>query len=91
MIITEIVEIEKFLMYTLNKRIKNLKEKRLISGTFKEKGSNKEISGDEFMAYDLVGCSSLEVYECYIKYFNYTIQRPNEIERISVNAKWVEK
>lgn len=89
--VTSIVEIEKFLQYNLNKYISNRNKKRTIRGSFKEKGSNKIYRGDEFEAYELSGCSALEVYECYIAYYNYTIQNKFEKARIAVKAEWVEK
>ena len=89
--ITMFVEIEKFIEYNLNERIvdKNKENRRKISGTFKEKGSNELNENDIFMAYELMHSSALEVYRCYVEYFNYTIQRPGEKERIAVSAKWI--
>ncbi len=88
----EIKEIEKFLEYDLNKRIsdKDKTKRRMLCGTFKMKGSKKKFTGDEFMAYELTRSSALEVYECYIKYFNYTL-RLDEKERIAISAEWKEE
>jgi len=89
--ITEIYEIEKHIEYILNKRIENKSEKHLIKGTYKEKGSNKLHTLDEFMAYKLISGDALESYECYISWFNLTIQRIGEKERIAVSAEWIEE
>ncbi len=91
--ITELVQIEKYLEYNLGKRIvdKDKDSRKKISGVFKEEGSDKEISGDVFLAYDLCKCSALEVYSCYVNYFNYTIQRPNEKKRIAIGAEWIKE
>ena len=89
-ILTEVKEIEKFLMFSLRKRITNMNKKRLLRGSFKEVGSDEIINGDEFEAYELNKCSAMEVYECYIEYFNLTIQRPGEKKRVAVGASWVE-
>ena len=48
-----IIEIEKFIQFKLNKRISNLKEKRLLKGTFRIKGTNEILDGDNFMAYEI--------------------------------------
>ena len=89
--ITKIHEIEKHIEFRLNKRIAERNKKYLIRGTYKEKGSNKLHTLDEFMAYKLMGANALESYECYISWFNITIQNPDEKERIAVSAKWVKE
>jgi len=82
------LEHEKFIQFVLNKRISNLSKKRLIRGSFKEEGSEKVISGDEFMAYEIQKGDALESYKCYIEYFNHTL-RKGELKRIAVCAVWV--
>ena len=86
--VIELVEIEKFLQYNLGKRIKNKSQRRMLLGKFKEKGNQKVFDGDDFYAYELQGLSATEVYDCYLKYFNYTIQNPDEKERFVVSAEW---
>jgi hypothetical protein len=83
-----IMEIEKFIEHRLGKRISDRNKKRLLKGSFKEVDSDKIIEGDNFMAYPLQKCSAFEVYQCYVDYFNYTIQQ-NEKVRIPVSAEWV--
>jgi hypothetical protein len=87
----ELHEIDKHLQYRCGKRIIDLKQKRMLKGTYKEVGSDEEQTGDNFFAYELMNCSALEVYECYVKYFNITIQDPHEKERIPVRAEWTDE
>jgi len=88
--ITDIVEIEKFLQYNCGKFIsnKNKSERKKLICSYKNVGSDEIHLGDNFLAYDLSGCSALEVYACYVRYFNYTIQTKFEKERIAVSARW---
>lgn len=85
----EMIEIEKFIQYKLGKRIRDLSNKKLLLGKFKVEGSDEFIEGDDFMAYEIYGYDASEVYECYIKYFNYTL-KPHEKKRFAVEARWSE-
>jgi hypothetical protein len=60
---------------------------RMISGSFKEKGSNKIITGDDF--HVLVCGDALKSYTLAIDYFNHTLQT-GEKKRTPVSAKWIE-
>jgi hypothetical protein len=84
------IEFEKHVEYNLRKKIvdRNPANRKLLRGCFREKGSKKLHKGDEFLAYELSKCSALEVYECYISWFNGTL-RPFEKPRIAVSAKWI--
>lgn len=86
--VTQLIEIEKFIEHRLNKTISDRENKRLLKGSYKEEGSDEIFSEDNFMAYELQRCSALEVYECYIEYFNHTIQKHDEKRRIAVCARW---
>ena len=57
-----------------------------LNGTFREKGSHVDISGDIIEAHKLGKLSIEEIYKVYLEWFNYTI-RPNEKERRFVSVK----
>ena len=54
------IEIEKFIEYQMKKRIsdRNKDNRKLLRGSFRNKGSKKIHIKDEFMAYELQGCSA---------------------------------
>ena len=56
-----------------------------LKGSFKQKGSDKIISGDNFEAKKIVGLSIEQIYKLYIQWFNHTL-RPGEKERSFVSA-----
>ena len=83
--ITEFIEIEKFTNYQLGKWHCG---KRMISGSFKEEGSDDIITGDKFECLN-INNDPMESYKCAIAYFNYTIQREGEKRRVAHEAVWV--
>jgi len=85
-----ILEVEKYIMYNRNLRIKNLNKKRLLKGTFKIKGESKVYSGDDFQAFEILNLNAFEVYKIYIDYFNHTNTFDRGSERIPISAKWGE-
>lgn len=83
------MEVEKFLEYQLGKRItdRNKDKRRLLHGTFKEEGSDKVHTGDNFLAYELSHCSASQVYECYVFYYNHTLRHGEKV-RVAISAEW---
>ena len=86
-----IIEFEKFVEYQLNKRISDRNKKRLLRGTFRDKGSKKLHTKDIFMAYELQMCSAFEVYKCYVAWYNHTNYDKTEPGRIPVSAEWIKE
>lgn len=77
------VQSKKGLMFSENKIF--------IKGTFKEKGSDKIVSGDNFWAHEVFKSgekiNAELIYKTYLEWFNYTL-RPHEKERIFVSAEF---
>ena len=87
-----ILEIEKYIMYNRNLRIKDLKKKRLLKGTFKIKGEKGIFKGDDFQAFEIQNFNAFETYKIYLDYFNHTTPyKMRKEERIAINAKWGEE
>ena len=66
-------------------------ERLVLKGKFREKGSKKVISGDNFWVNKVYKSgekiNAELIYKTYIDWFNYTL-RPMEIERVFVSAEF---
>ncbi len=85
----EMMDFKKFAQSV--KRLMYCEREVSIIGQFKEKGSDKIYSGDNFTAKEVhtsgKSITAKEIYKTYLEWFNRTL-RSNEMERIFVSAKF---